>query len=337
MPTQKKTTIGGQAIIEGIVMKGPKKTCTVVRKAGGELVVKEEDAHQPSALWKKPVLRGAYNLFMAMKDGIQAINYSASFFEDEEADVPPSKFEVWLENKFGSEGLNKLILGISTVIGIALPVALFLLLPSFLGGFVPAGWGVLARNVLEGIVRVIIFLLFMWSVSHMKDIRRTFEYHGAEHKTIFCYEKGLPLTVENVRAQKRFHPRCGTSFLVLMLLVGIIVSMFIRVDNPFLRTGLKILTFPVLISIGYELIQYAGRHDSRLTRIISAPGVAIQHITTREPDDGMIQCAIESMMRVVPGAEGYAERETLSRAAVDAETGAQTAPSAPAGEPAVER
>ena len=190
MPTQKKTTIGGQAIIEGIVMKGPKKTCTVVRKAGGELVVKEEDAHQPSALWKKPVLRGAYNLFMAMKDGIQAINYSASFFEDEEADVPPSKFEVWLENKFGSEGLNKLILGTSTVIGIALPVALFLLLPSFLGGFVPAGWGVLARNVLEGIVRVIIFLLFMWSVSHMKDIRRTFEYHGAEHKTIFCYEAG---------------------------------------------------------------------------------------------------------------------------------------------------
>ena len=184
MPTQKKTTIGGQAIIEGIVMKGPRRVCTVVRKANGELVVKEEDAHQPSAFWKLPVLRGAYGLFMAMKDGIQAINYSASFFEDEEVDAPPSKFEIWLENKFGSEGLNRLILGISTVIGIALPVALFLLLPSFLGGFVPEGWGVLARNVLEGAVRVVIFLLFMWSVSHMKDIRRTFEYHGAEHKTI---------------------------------------------------------------------------------------------------------------------------------------------------------
>ena len=156
MPTQKKTTIGGQAIIEGIVMKGPKKVCTVVRKANGELVTKEEDAHNPSAIWKKPVLRGAYGLFMAMKDGIQAINYSASFFEDEEPDVPPSKFEIWLENKFGSEGLDKFILGLSTVIGIALPVGLFLLLPSFLGGFVPESWGVLARNVLEGIVRVIL-------------------------------------------------------------------------------------------------------------------------------------------------------------------------------------
>ena len=184
-------------------MKGPRRVCTVVRKANGELVVKEEDAHQPSALWKLPVLRGAYGLFMAMKDGIQAINYSASFFEDEEVDAPPSKFEIWLENKFGSEGLNRLILGISTVIGIALPVALFLLLPSFLGGFVPEGWGVLARNVLEGAVRVVIFLLFMWSVSHMKDIRRTFEYHGAEHKTIFCYEAGEELTVENVRRQNK--------------------------------------------------------------------------------------------------------------------------------------
>ena len=203
MPTQKKTTIGGQAIIEGSVMKGPKKVCTVVRKASGELVTKEEDAHQPSAVWKLPVLRGAYGLFMAMKDGIQAINYSASFFEDEEPDVPPSKFEVWLENKFGSEGLDKFVLGLSTVIGIALPVGLFLLLPSFLGGFVPESWGVLARNVLEGIVRVILFLVFMWSVSHMKDIRRTFEYHGAEHKTIFCYEAGEELTVENVRRQKK--------------------------------------------------------------------------------------------------------------------------------------
>ena len=198
MTTQKKTTIGGQAIIEGIVMKGPKKSCTVVRRANGELVSKTEPTPSRAPIWEKPIFRGAYTLFTAMKEGMQAINYSASFFEDEEADVPPSRFELWLEKKFGSEGLNKVILSISTVIGIALPIGLFILLPSFLGGFVPKTWGVLARNVLEGCVRVILFLLFMWSVSHMKDIRRTFEYHGAEHKTIACYEAGDELTEGSV-------------------------------------------------------------------------------------------------------------------------------------------
>ena len=155
--------------------------------------------------------------------------------------------------------------------------------------------------------------------SHMKDIRRVFQYPGAEHKTIFCYEKGLALTVENVRAQSRFHPRCGTSFLVLMLIVGIVVSMFIRVDNAILRTGLKILTFPILIAVGYELIQFAGRHDNALTRAISAPGVAIQHITTREPDESMIECAIEAMRRVIPGAGEFPRRETLPGKAAKAQ------------------
>ena len=304
MPTQKKTTIGGQAIIEGIVMKGPKKTYTVVRKANGELVTKEEDAHRPSAIWKKPVLRGAYNLFVAMKDGIQAINYSASFFEDEQADVPPSKFETWLENKVGSEGLNRLILGISTVIGIALPVGLFLLLPSFIGGFVPEGWGVLARNVLEGIVRVILFLVFMWSVSHMKDIRRTFEYHGAEHKTIFCYEAGQELTVENVRRQSRYHPRCGTSFMFVLIIIATIVSSIvfsiIDITNPFLRMLAHLILLPLVVGISYECNRYAGRSESLVSRALRWPGLMIQRLTVFEPDDAMIEVAITGMKAVIP-------------------------------------
>lgn len=301
---QKKTTIGGQAIIEGIVMKGPRKSCTVVRKADGELVVKEDPTKRPAAIWKAPILRGAYSLFTAMKDGISAINYSASFFDDEEVDTPPSKFEIWLENKFGSEGVNKFILGLSTVIGVALPVALFMLLPSFLGGFVPETWGVLARNVLEGIVRICIFLLFMWSVSHMKDIRRTFEYHGAEHKTIFCYEAGDELTVENVRRQARFHPRCGTSFMFVLIIIATIVSsiVFSLVDitNPWLRMLAHLILLPLVVGISYEFNRWAGRSDGALSRALRWPGLMIQRLTVFEPDDAMIEVAITGMKAVIP-------------------------------------
>ncbi|MDO5142907.1 MAG: DUF1385 domain-containing protein [Eubacteriales bacterium] len=304
MPKQKKTTIGGQAIIEGIVMKGPHKVCTVVRKAGGELVVKEEAAHQPSAVWKAPILRGAYGLFTAMKDGIQAINYSASFFEDEETDAPPSQFELWLEQKFGSAGVERAILGLSTVLGIALPVGLFLLLPSFLGGFVPAGWGVLGRNVAEGIVRIVLFLLFMWSVSHMKDIRRTFEYHGAEHKTIFCYEAGEELTVDNVRRQDKYHPRCGTSFMFVLIIIATVVSSIVfslvEVTNPFLRMLAHLLLLPLVVGISYEFNRYAGRSDSLVSRVLRWPGLMIQHLTVFEPDDDMIEVAITGMKAVIP-------------------------------------
>ena len=300
MTTQKKTTIGGQAIIEGIVMKGPKKSCTVVRRANGELVSKTEPTPSRAPIWEKPIFRGAYTLFTAMKEGMQAINYSASFFEDEEADVPPSRFELWLEKKFGSEGLNKVILSISTVIGIALPIGLFILLPSFLGGFVPKTWGVLARNVLEGCVRVVLFLLFMWSVSHMKDIRRTFEYHGAEHKTIACYEAGDELTVENVRKYTRFHPRCGTSFLILVVIVSVFLYSVLPWSSTSLRVLFKLLLLPVVMGISYELLKWCGRSDNIATRIIRQPGIWVQHLTVFEPDDSMIEVAIAAVTPVLP-------------------------------------
>ena len=283
MTTQKKTTIGGQAIIEGIVMKGPKKSCTVVRRANGELVSKTEPTPSRAPIWEKPIFRGAYTLFTAMKEGMQAINYSASFFEDEEADVPPSRFELWLEKKFGSEGLNKVILSISTVIGIALPIGLFILLPSFLGGFVPKTWGVLARNVLEG---------------------RTFEYHGAEHKTIFCYEAGEELTVENVRKQGKYHPRCGTSFMFVLIIIATIVSSIvfsiIDITNPFLRMLAHLILLPLVVGISYEFNRYAGRSESLLSRALRWPGLMVQHLTVFEPDDSMIEVAITAMKAVIP-------------------------------------
>lgn len=299
-----KTTIGGQAIIEGIAMKGPKKTCTVVRKSDGELVFKEEAAHVTPKFWKVPVLRGAYNFLFMMKDGLSAINYSADFFDDEEPNTPPSKFELWLEKHFSSDALNKIILGISSILGFALPIGLFFLLPSFIGGFVPETVGVLGRNIIEGIVRIALFLLFMWSVSHMKDIRRTFEYHGAEHKTIFCYENGEELTTENVRKQEKYHPRCGTSFMFVLIIISTIVSSvvfsLVEITNPWLRMLAHLILLPLVVGISYECNRFAGRVDNAFTRALRWPGLMIQHLTVFEPDDSMIEVAIEGIKRVIP-------------------------------------
>ncbi|WP_087065114.1 DUF1385 domain-containing protein [Intestinibacillus massiliensis] len=303
----KKTTIGGQAIIEGIVMKGPRKSSTVVRKSDGELVIRDKDAApltEKSKVFGWPVVRGMVTLFMALKDGMEAINYSAQFFDDEEDAGEPSKFEQWLEKCLGSQKLEKLVMGFATVVGIALPVALFILLPTFLAGFLPEGVHSVVRNLIEGAVRVIIFLCFMWGVSHMKDIRRTFEYHGAEHKTIFCYEAGEELTVENVRRQGRFHPRCGTSFLFVVIIIATLVSSlvfaFIQPTNPFVRALLHLLLLPLVVGLSYEVNRYAGRKDNTLTRALRWPGLKLQRLTVFEPDDSMIEVAIEAMRRVIP-------------------------------------
>ena len=195
---------------------------------------------------------------------------------------------------------------IATVLAVVLALGRFVWLPEQLWKWLTNAAPAVAQNYylracFAGVMRIVLFVGYVWATSLMKDIRRTYMYHGAEHKTIFCYEKGLPLTVENVRPQTRFHPRCGTSFMVLMLIVGIIVSMFIRIDNVLLRTAVKLLTFPIVVGVGYELIKLAGRADNLFTRIISAPGKWLQHITTREPDDSMIECAIAAMEKVIPG------------------------------------
>lgn len=306
---RKKTSIGGQALIEGIMMRGPKKTAMAVRHTSGEIVIKEWETGNkrvPSIL-KLPIIRGVYNFIMSMKLGYKCLMESAelSGIEEEENKSGEDLSEEEAEAKKKKESIFMNILTVvASVIGVALALVLFMYLPaqifSWLVKAFPMLEGRFMRSLFEGVLRIIIFVLYMYLVSLMKDIRRTFMYHGAEHKTIFCYEAGLELTVENVRKMNKFHPRCGTSFMILMLIVGIIISMFITVTNPIFRTVIKLCLLPLTVGIGYELIKIAGRHDNAFTRLISLPGVWLQHISVLEPDDSMIECAIEAVKLVIP-------------------------------------
>ena len=301
----KKTTIGGQAIIEGIVMKGPKRTCVVVRRPDGSLDIQERDTKNYAKKYKilgQPVFRGAVSLFTALKEGMTDIDYSSRFIEEE--DEQPGRFEIWLEKHLGTAKLEKAIFALAMVLGIAIPVGLFMLLPSFLSGLLPGEPSQLVRNLFEGALRIVLFLCFMWAVSHMKDIRRTFEYHGAEHKTIFCYEAGLELTTENVRSMPRFHPRCGTSFMFVLIIVATLVSSLVfsvvSVTHPVLRALTHLILLPLVVGISYEFNRYAGRHEGALCRALRGPGLLVQRLTVFEPDDSMIEVAIEGMRRVIP-------------------------------------
>ena len=322
---RKKTSIGGQALIEGIMMRGPKKTAMAVRHTSGEIVIKEWDnsSKKVNKFFKLPIIRGVYNFITSLSIGYKCLMESAelSGLEDEvpskkksaedtseqscEAVAQESQTVEDDKDKKKSDALMNVLMLIASVLGVALALVLFMYLPaqifSWLTKAFPVLEGNFLRSLFEGVLRIVIFVLYMYLVSLMKDIRRTFMYHGAEHKTIFCYEAGLELTVENVRKMNRFHPRCGTSFMILMLIVGIIISMFISVTNPFLRTVIKLALLPLTVGIGYELIKIAGRHDNAFTRLISLPGVWLQHISVLEPEDDMIECAIKAVELVIPG------------------------------------
>ena len=299
-PCVRKTTIGGQAVIEGITMKGPKKTCLAVRKPDNEIVFQESETDKPSKIWKLPILRGCYTMATAMIRGVKDIEISADLSEQDDGDYDPSRFEQWLMDKFGDEGVNKIIMGVAMLFGTMLPIILFMLCPTLIVSVLPAGAPYFVRSLLEGLVRIILFLLFMWSVSHMKDIERTFRYHGAEHKTIFCYEAGLDLTVENVRNMPRFHPRCGTSFMFVMMIVPILIFAFVQMDNPWMRMAMRLVLLPLVIGLSYECIRFAGKHDGLISRALRWPGLQMQRLTVFEPDDSMIEVAIAAMQRVIP-------------------------------------
>lgn len=341
---RRKTSIGGQALMEGIMMRGPKMTAMAVRNTKGEIVVEEFETttKKRPAFCRWPIIRGVIGYVDTMVLGYKCLMRSAelSGLEDIVEEKPKKKKgkkamkepleeapereaqENVIEN--GEEKkedkmpawLMGLISTISVVLGFGLAIGLFILLPTFLYGLIAPlieGDNLVVNSIwksaIEGILKVVLLVGYMSAVSLMKDIRRTYMYHGAEHKTIFCYEAGLPLTVENVRLQSRFHPRCGTSFLILMLLVSIFVSFFIdpisaAISGQVLPLGLRVLVkfalLPIIVGIGYELIKFAGRHDNLLTRIISLPGVWLQHLTVFEPDDDMIECAITAVERVIP-------------------------------------
>jgi len=304
-----RTSIGGQALIEGVMMRGPKKQAIVVRTKDG-LVTKTEEIKLLKD--KYPVvgfifIRGVVNFISTMAVGVRAMTFSAEYIPEDEQEEP-TRFDEWLEKRLGSEKAEKAVIMVAVVLGILLSVGLFILLPTFLAGLVSRFIGNrILRNLFEGVLRIVIFLTYMWLATHLKDIKRVWAYHGAEHKSIYCYEKGLPLTVENVRVQSRLHPRCGTSFLFIVMIVSILVFSFTSWDTIWVRIGLRLLLLPVVVAISYEIIKLAGRHDNFITRIVSAPGKALQRLTTSEPDDEMIETAIEALTLVMPENAGEAE------------------------------
>ena len=301
------TSIGGQALIEGILMRGPKKISLAVRKPDGSIYNEYIDASSikdKSRIFKLPIFRGISGFIDSMIIGQKALKISAEVSAEEGEEEELSKTEKWINDKFGDK-IMSIIMGIASVLGVALAILLFLVFPTWIFNLISGYFDILHseviyRSVFEGILRITIFLLYVILCSQLKDMRRVFQYHGAEHKTIFCYECDEELTVDNVKKHTRFHPRCGTSFMFLMILIGIIIGFFIPFSNPFLRSFIKILCIPVIVGIGYEIIKVCGKYDNVITKIISAPGLWIQRITTKEPDDDMIEIAITAMKAVIP-------------------------------------
>ena len=305
-----KTSVGGQALIEGIMMKGPKGTAMTVRLPSGEI----ETEFKNTKPWKDknkffslPLIRGIVAFAESMVTGYQYLMESAEKstqgLEDDEADM--SKFDRWINDHFGEKMMN--VLGvISSILGVALALVLFMWLPTFLVDVITRNQLLKYHPLFEGLIRIVIFVLYMFLVSKMKEIHRVFMYHGAEHKSIFCYEHGLELTVENVKKQGRFHPRCGTSFMFVMILLSILLSSILVLIFPelsqinrFLWILIKLLILPLVMGIGYEFIRYAGKHDNWFVKALSAPGLWMQRITTQEPTDDIVEVGIAALSAVL--------------------------------------
>jgi uncharacterized protein YqhQ len=316
-----KTMIGGQALIEGIMMRGPEKDAIVVRTADGlNIETKPRKVRPKNSPLNWPLIRGVVGFFDSQVTGVKSLMHSADLVPEEEQ-AEPSKFDLWLEKKLGNEKFQQALIASAVFMGLGLSIVLFFLLPMVLVGFVDR-WipNTVVLHLLEGLVRIVIFLCYMLLASRMKEMKRVFAYHGAEHKTIRCYEAGLPLTVENVRNQTRLHPRCGTSFLLIVMVISILVFSVASYGLLALLPGLaamqgsflyrlimiafKLLLLPLVVAVTYEINRFVGRHDNWFTRILTAPGMWLQNLTTNEPDDSMIEVGIAAVQAVLPEEEG---------------------------------
>lgn len=301
---KKMTSIGGQAIIEGVMMRGPKKVAMAVRKPDGEIVIEEKEAKGIGKWAKLPIVRGVVSFVSSMVTGVQALMFSAKFFdvEEDKENKPEEKSDSKNEN-----GLSDGALYFTVFLSLMFSVGLFILLPNFIADLiVPKGMTVL-YNLIENVVKIALFLIYMLLVSKMEDIKRLFQYHGAEHKSIFCYESGEELTVENVKKHSRFHPRCGTSFLLFVLVISIICFSFlprvenhIKIINVLLNMGMRLLFMPIVAGISYEIIKIAGKSKNKFVQMLNKPGMWLQRLTTKEPDESQIEVAIASLKAVIP-------------------------------------
>ncbi len=311
--TPYKTTCGGQALIEGIMMQGPEKRAVVVRKPNGELDITTTQNKPRSKFARLPLVRGLFVFASAMVYGVKALMHSAEVSEDglEQEEEEPGRLEQWLEAHFSQEKAASIIVTLAAVLGTAASVGLFILLPTAITGLIRLVWPTMplwVQAVLEGVLKVTIFLCYLWLCSRTKEMRRVFSYHGAEHKTIYCYENGLELTVENVKKQPRHHPRCGTSFLFVVIVVSIFLSIVIftplQIKNTLLRMVLHLVLLPIIVGVTYEFNRYVGGHDNALCRALRAPGMWMQNFTTFEPDESMIEVAITALKLVLPREKG---------------------------------
>ncbi len=298
--------VGGQAVLEGIMMKSGKRACTAVRLSDGHIKTDAREVKSISEkikIFKLPILRGFVNFIETMIFSMSVLTFSA---EAQGIEEEPTRFEKWLEKHFG-KSIMAIAAGIGSVLGVLLAVGLFFYLPmgvtKLIDSFFENPMSDTVKSIIEGFIKIGIFLAYIALVALMPDIRRTFEYHGAEHKSIFCHEAGLPLTVENVKKQSRFHPRCGTSFMFVMMIIGIVISICLPNElwnSLWLRMLIKLLILPITVGIGYEIIIFAGTHESVVLDILTAPGKWFQRLTTREPDDKQIECAIVALKMALP-------------------------------------
>lgn len=299
-----KTSIGGQALIEGVMMQGPDKMGMAVRKPNGEIHTETWEGVKQTWYRKVPFLRGVVAMVTSMITGYKCLMRSAEISGMDDDDMEPSKFEKWLSDKLGAN-IMTVVAVLALIMGLGLAMLLFVIIPTSLGGlvyrFYPA---VFLRSIVEGISKIVIFIAYLVVVSKTPEIKRVFQYHGGEHKSIACYEAGLELTVDNVRKMSRFHPRCGTSFILNVLIISILVFTVVSVNGTFIRILLKLLLMPVIVGLAYEINRYIGRNDNAFTRAIRKPGLLLQRVTTSEPDDSQMEVAITALKLVLPEVEG---------------------------------